>query len=593
MDERLTRVEAAVRELEQSVRAIDRRLAAIESSLAAAGPLGYRAALHVPALPPDDHTDHRHGAVTLPRSGPDIVTVLSFVGRTFVALGGAYLLRALTDSAVLPPRIGVASGLLYGMFWLVMADRAGSRGQSLNATFHALVTSMIGFPVLWEAVTRFKLFGSEASALVMVAVTAAALAVAIRWRLQTVAWIVVIPAVTTSLMTIAATGVVVPIAIFLIALGVATLWLGYKPLGWIFLRWPVALVADLCVLAFAMRASTRSWPDPPLVVIAVQLLLLTGYLASIVIRTLIRGREVIPFEIFQTLAALAVGFGGAVYVAAVTGAGERVLAVINLAAGAGCYGVAFAFIAKRQGLRQNFYFYTSLAIVLVLVSTNLLLQDAAAAATFAGLGILAAWLAWHVGHIALNLHAAGYIVAAASEAGLLNSAAYALLAPASEAWLPFPPMALLVLLAALVCWLIPMSPRAESWGAYSRLPRLLITLVLAWALGGWIVAVLTPLLSGTPGAGADPGVVATIRTTVLATSALGLAGFGCLDRFRESGWLMYPVLVAGGLKLLAEDFPLSKPATLFVALAIYGGALIVAPRLLRRQAPSDGLPKQV
>jgi hypothetical protein len=409
--------------------------------------------------------------------------------------------------------------------------------------------------------------------------------VAIRWRLQAVAWIVVVPAVATSLMTIAATGVLVPIALFLIALGVTTLWLGYKPPGWMLLRWPVALVADLCVLAFAVRASTRSWPDPPLVVIAVQLLLLTGYLASIAIRTLIRGREVIPFEVVQTLAALAVGFGGAVYVASVTGAGERVLAVINLIAGIGCYGVAFAFIARRQGLRQNFYFYTSLAFVLVLVSTTLLLQPAAAATTFAGLGILAAWLAWRVGHIALNLHAAGYVVAAASESGLLSAAAYALLAPASEAWPAFPPVALVVLSATFICWLIPMSRRAESWGAFSRLPRVIVTLALAWSFGGWIVALLTPPLSGVPAAGADAGVVATIRTTIVAFSALALARFGSMDRFRESALLMYPVLVAGALKLIAEDFPLSQPATLFVALAVYGGALILAPRLGRRQAP--------
>lgn len=586
MDEHLTRVETAVRELAHSVRTIERRLAVIESSLAAAVPVGHDTARPVSALPTEDHA----AAPPALRSGHDVVTVLSFIGRTFVALGGAYLLRALTDSAILPPRIGIACGLLYGMSWLVMADRAGTGGRWLSAAFHALVTSMIGFPMLWEAVTRFKLLGPEASALVMTALTGAALAVAIRQRLQSVAWIVVLPAVTTSLMTIAATGFVLPFAIFLIALGVATLWLGYSPFGWRLLRWPVALFADLSVLAFAMRAATRSWPDPPVAVISVQLLLLTSYLASIVIRTLIRGRDVVPFEIVQTLAALGVGLGGAVYVAAVTGAGEHVLAVINLAAGAGCYGVAFAFIAKRQGLRHNFYFYTSLALVLVLVSTTLMLQHAAAASTFAGLAILAAGLAWRVGHIALNLHAAGYIVAAASEAGLLSSATYALLAPASDAWLPFPPAALLVLSATLVCWLIPMSPRARTWGASSRTPRLFITVVLAWSLGGWIVALLTPLLSGTPGAGADPGVVATIRTTVLATSALALAAFGRIDRFKESAHLMYPVLVVTGLKLVAEDLPHSKPATLFVALAFYGGALILAPRLVRRQAPPDRIP---
>jgi hypothetical protein len=53
------------------------------------------------------------------------------------------------------------------------------------------------------------------------------------------------------------------------------------------------------------------------------------------------------------------------------------------------------------------------------------------------------------------------------------------------------------------------------------------------------------------------------------------------SRALELGWLLYPVLVAGGLKLLAEDLRYSRASTLFVALALYGGALIVAPRLAR------------
>ena len=37
----------------------------------------------------------------------------------------------------------------------------------------------------------------------------------------------------------------------------------------------------------------------------------------------------------------------------------------------------------------------------------------------------------------------------------------------------------------------------------------------------------------------------------------------------------------GGVKLAVEDLPHSKPATLFVALAFYGAALIAASRLNR------------
>ena len=74
--------------------------------------------------------------------------------------------------------------------------------------------------------------------------------------------------------------------------------------------------------------------------------------------------------------------------------------------------------------------------------------------------------------------------------------------------------------------------------------------------------------------GVDPG-----------TRALGLACVGRAPRLREASWLVYPTLALGGVKLLAEDFPHSTAATLFIALAMYGGALIAAPRLIQR--PTD------
>jgi hypothetical protein len=42
------------------------------------------------------------------------------------------------------------------------------------------------------------------------------------------------------------------------------------------------------------------------------------------------------------------------------------------------------------------------------------------------------------------------------------------------------------------------------------------------------------------------------------------------------------VLAIAGVKMVLEDLPRSRPATLFLAFALYGGALIVVPRLRRR-----------
>jgi len=154
------------------------------------------------------------------------------------------------------------------------------------------------------------------------------------------------------------------------------------------------------------------------------------------------------------------------------------------------------------------------------------------------------------------------------------------------------PIAVSVLIGVAACWVIPMSPDAVS-SPLGRVPRLAIASVLVWSTAGWLVTVLAAALPHATNRGIDAGALATVRTSVLAAAALALASAGRSERFRESGWLLYPVLAAGGLKLLVEDLPRSQPATLFIALAAYGGALIVAPRLARARTsdvPHHGAP---
>ena len=47
------------------------------------------------------------------------------------------------------------------------------------------------------------------------------------------------------------------------------------------------------------------------------------------------------------------------------------------------------------------------------------------------------------------------------------------------------------------------------------------------------------------------------------------------------------MLAAGALKLVAEDFRVSPPSLLVVALALYGGALILGPRIARARPVGD------
>ncbi len=310
-----TELQSAIDDLRLSIRRLEERIAHLE------GLVAVTSGGAIDAAPAPDQTPSA-AVPPVGRDWRDPVAVLPLLGRLFIVLGGAYFLRAMTETGAVPPLAGVGLGLAYGLIWLTLADRSGARGRVPSAVFHGVGAAMVAFPLVLEATTRFRVLPASASAVVLAALTGGLLAVAWRSRVQALAWIAVAAAVPTSILILAQTGVVVPHACFLILFGVAALWLGYS-LDWFLVRWPVAIAADLVVLGVTMRALAPQPLERPGVTIAVQVTLLGAYLASIAVRTLVRGRNVVPFEILQTTAALVVGLGGALSVTQATGSGVR------------------------------------------------------------------------------------------------------------------------------------------------------------------------------------------------------------------------------------------------------------------------------
>jgi hypothetical protein len=141
-----------------------------------------------------------------------------------------------------------------------------------------------------------------------------------------------------------------------------------------------------------------------------------------------------------------------------------------------------------------------------------------------------------------------------------------------------------VLVSAAICYVAPALARLERNG-FSVTARVLIGSLVTGSLASLLLLATGPFLAGRPPA---PGVVATVRTVILTASAVLLARLGWAPRWRELAWLAYAALALGGLKILIEDLPRSQAATLFIALAAYGLALIVTPRLTRSQEPASG-----
>jgi hypothetical protein len=551
---------------------LERALASVEARLRQVEAAGWRddtgsGVVEAPAVPI---------AAARAVASADVTGTLTLVGRTFVILAGAYALRALTESGVLDRTTGAAAGLAYAVAWSVVAWRMDA-ARALSATFFGACTVLVGYPLVFEATVRFALLTPAASAAALGVTTGLVLATAWRRDLHALAWIATVTACGLAAALLVATGSAVPFSLCLVAVGIATLWLGYDR-EWRLLRWVSAAFADLAAVGLVGRALATPPRDDPSHVVAVQLALLVGYLGSIAIRTLARGRSVVPFEVVQAAATLGAGLA-AVLVAHRVGTGAAPLGAALVMLAVACYAVAFAFL-DRENARGNFYFYTSLAIVFALAGSDLLLGASPLGLSWAVMAVSAGAAGRRFGRSALTVHSAVYVVAAAGVTGLLAQPLRALLAPAAGAWPGVTAPEWAVMAALVACVVLSATDGARTAGPGADASRWTLAVVASAALAGTAIVALRGILPPDP-APLHAAAVATLRTGVLAASAIAVAWLGRFDPMRAFGTLLYPVLGVGALKLLLEDFRTSPPSLLVVALALYGGALILGPRIAR------------
>jgi hypothetical protein len=560
MENRVARLESTIAHLRDNVADLEARIAVLEGRAGVQAQTTAEGDLAAESVP-----DLRESTVQ---------QWLGLIGRTLVILGGAYLLRALTESHVVTAPVGVALGLVYGAPWLALGSRAGARGAHLDALCHALATALIGYPLVWEATVRFSVLSPIQSAALLAALTAGALVLAFTRRLHELAWVVTFGALASALTLAIATGSWIAYTVFTIAVGIGTLWLGYTR-EWIVLRWPAAFVANFMLFIVTGRAAVHGGAR---IVLAVQLLMLGGYLGSFAMRTLVLGREVIPFEVAQSVGVLAFAFGGAIYLIHATDSNVMPVGLASLALAVAGYHVAFAFVERRRHVK-NFFFYTLLALVFALTGVPLCFGVAAGAVLYSTTAVGTALLARRHHRLTLALHAMAYALAGGSASGLLTTATLAVAAPAQAGWTTPGPTAWIALASLVFVTVWVVRQPVEHWGAFAHVPRLVLVFSLVWTVAGTAIATMATI-AGDPRQ-MDPAVLATLRTAVLVLVTLGAARAARLDGGREAGWLIYPLLTLTGLKLLFVDFPLGRPQTLFAALALYGLALIAGPRLMR------------
>ncbi len=570
MQERLERVEQQLAEILERLTRVENRLeeATGRTVSAPSAPEAPMAAEELPAVEIGEGT----------MSG-----LATHLGRTLLIFGGAYFLRALTEFGLLPAAAGVLLGGAYAFLWLFMAWRTGTREDAgPGPIFSGLASVLLAAPILVEATTRFALLSAAQAATALTLFTGLALVVASRTRLRSLAWAASISGLLTALILLRTTHEATPFTAFLLLLGLGTLWVVYS-LNWKGLQWLGAIGADAGVAILALLSTTDQWSVEPRAAFIAALALLLIYPASFAARSHRFRRNMGAFEVVQGLAVIGIVFWTTSRTSASTGDGPTILlGAICLLLGAAAYFLAFT-PETRSARGRNFFFYTTVGLVLIVGGSALVMGAAKAAAAWSLLAVVMAIFSGRYGRVTLSLQCTLLLVAAAAASGILATGFRALTGSGVETWPQLASWHLIVAAATVACLFIPVAQRSERWGVLAGIPQLIVLALSVWAVGGLMVAFLAPTIAGVPGPEADLGALAALRTVVLTLSAVTLALSSRHRRWPEARWLVYPVLVLVGLKLIVEDFPNGRPLTMFIALGLLGGALIVVARFLRRE----------
>lgn len=555
---RLARIEARLAEVE-------RRL-----GLAAAGAAGAGA-------PPDAGAELPQ--LRLPEAG----SLPGLAGKSLLGLAAAYLLRALTESGRLAPALGVALGLAYALAWLVWAARTPA-AEALTVRVRALTSALILGPLLWEAHLRFRATTSWQTACVLVLFAVMALAISWRKNQTAVALIGSLAGMLLSAAFLIRTHDVVPYTGGLLALA-AAVEISACLEHYLGERWIVAGLANLAVLLLTYVATRPPGslegyaPVGRTAAIGAQAALVAIYLASTMVRTLLRGFRISVFELAQATLALCIGIWGALAVA--QGHPRAVLAAGLFCAvcGVACYVVSFAFLERQAKNDRNFYSYATFGLALVLASSGLLLGGTFRPLLWAVLAAAFVLAGRESGRMMLKLHAGIYAALAVSVSGLAARANESLLSATAHAAGGATAAMWIAAAGALAAYgLLLRGGQPEHCTAVYRVASLLLAAGALWSLAGaGLLAVGIWCGAGARARDFCPTLLTGVLAVLAAAAGLGFRHW----RREELKWMAWLLTLAATYKVFVHDLPQAHAFAIVISLLIYGALLIWMPRLTR------------
>jgi hypothetical protein len=517
-------------------------------------------------------------------------SLLPALGRALLGLAGAFLLRALTEAGTFSPGMGVAIGLVYAMLWLVWAARTPA-ARRLEAALHGLTSVLVLSPLVFEATTSFHAISTWTAGALLLAFTLFGLAVSWRKDLLIVATFATLAGLGTSAALLVATHDVLPFTFVFLAIAMA-MEVSACLNHWLSERWLTASAADLSVLlATWLVTLEHGLPEgyaavPHAALLGAQVALLAIYLASTIVRTLLRGFTFTGFETAQCAAAFLISVGGGLQLTSHDARVAPALALLALVCAAACYLVSFLMLDRDGEHGRNFHTYSTFGILLAVAGSRILLSGAAAAVAWSVLAVAAIWVGGIFLRLTLKVHGGIFLLLSLGTSSALEQAAGLLLG--SSAWPGGAPWAIWGgALTACVCYAIGTRHGAAvtpSWS--SRTLRILVAGTAVLLVAGIAAGLLTFAYHLIFGAEASQAFCATLRTFVLSAAALLLAWAGGRWDRPEFGRLVYPVMALGAYRLIGVDLHQDRTAALFLSLLLYGGALTLLPRLIRARTAS-------
>jgi len=500
---------------------------------------------------------------------------LSTAGIALLGIAGAYLLRALSGSALLPRPLGASLDAVYAAGWTYLAARNQMKNRT-GAMLYALASVLMLGPMLWEMCIRFQAMPAVAAAVLLPGYTAAA-AVFAR-NDQRAGWFSICWTGSAVIGLALAIGVraMLPFAGILLAMAA---WaevsrLRRRPLA---IAPIVVLAADACawalLLIYRIPAEARpEYPQMPVaLILAVPLLLLGMHGASVGVLACRRGERIAIFDMFQVSLALVLTGCGCIWLLPQSGRGACVMLCVALAAG--CYAAAFA---RPHIDARNFGMFAVWAPALVVCAVILVLDPPQASAAFAVLAVAAAAAARPLRSRALAWHSVLYVALAEGASGLF---AYTLHAIAGQAVVPLAPLMVPAAIAAVMAYGASEELADEAVGMQGL--HLVGALLAAWPLD----ALLTYGLVRGAGQFLTPSAfhVALVRTIALCGLAVVLTLAGSRLRRVALVRAAYTLTAFAAAKLFFEDLRHGRLEFAAGSIFLVAVALIAIPRLAGRK----------